>query len=288
MIRRVAGLALGLALVGLTIGAGGAPKVLKRLVLDDFEAPPGVRSYGTLDETLRPQSRGRIEWKREACRRSGARGHCMQLRYEFGGDVAQTASFRIDLGDLDATKYDHVELWIRGDPDGHSPSLKLGFRHPKPDMPRLMQDGTAVVTGIGDRWTRVVVPLNRMSGIGEWKHLRSFFISLESRRAGAARKGGYLVDDVALLQLGGPGPTIADDVPTPKKRAWEMESGGAAAANRLVQQRLVGWPQRLLVDKNELPSSDHEFLERLARDTWRRSEERRVGKECRSRWSPYH
>ena len=22
--------------------------------------------------------------------------------------------------------------------------------------------------------------------------------------------------------------------------------------------------------------------------TWRRSEERRVGKECRSRWSPYH
>src|SRR5215213_11606417 len=24
------------------------------------------------------------------------------------------------------------------------------------------------------------------------------------------------------------------------------------------------------------------------RDCWRRSEERRVGKECRSRWSPYH
>ena len=26
----------------------------------------------------------------------------------------------------------------------------------------------------------------------------------------------------------------------------------------------------------------------LAFDGWRRSEERRVGKECRSRWSPYH
>src|SRR5688572_32989053 len=25
-----------------------------------------------------------------------------------------------------------------------------------------------------------------------------------------------------------------------------------------------------------------------ARNRWRRSEERRVGKECRSRWSPYH
>src|SRR3712207_9150914 len=26
----------------------------------------------------------------------------------------------------------------------------------------------------------------------------------------------------------------------------------------------------------------------LVRDEWKRSEERRVGKECRSRWSPYH
>ena len=28
--------------------------------------------------------------------------------------------------------------------------------------------------------------------------------------------------------------------------------------------------------------------ERMAREDERRSEERRVGKECRSRWSPYH
>ena len=27
---------------------------------------------------------------------------------------------------------------------------------------------------------------------------------------------------------------------------------------------------------------------RLIRESYRRSEERRVGKECRSRWSPYH
>ena len=31
--------------------------------------------------------------------------------------------------------------------------------------------------------------------------------------------------------------------------------------------------------------SKKEFLERVSRS---RSEERRVGKECRSRWSPYH
>src|SRR3989449_11169962 len=31
-----------------------------------------------------------------------------------------------------------------------------------------------------------------------------------------------------------------------------------------------------------------DLLEVLADLTWHRSEERRVGKECRSRWSPYH
>src|SRR2546421_8444041 len=30
------------------------------------------------------------------------------------------------------------------------------------------------------------------------------------------------------------------------------------------------------------------FVEEFERTDWRRSEERRVGKECRSRWSPYH
>ena len=32
----------------------------------------------------------------------------------------------------------------------------------------------------------------------------------------------------------------------------------------------------------------HELLKTLRRAHTKRSEERRVGKECRSRWSPYH
>jgi len=268
----VAGVLSGLALGWVASGNDRAPSprpVLKRLVLDDFEAPPGVRSYGILDRTLPARSRGGLEWKLERCRRSGAEGRCMDLRYAFDSEQPQYVSFRIDLGDLDASKYDHVELWIRGDPEGHSPALKIGFRRPKPDLPSLMQDGTAVVTGIGDRWQRVVVPLNRMAGIGEWQHLRAFFVSLESRRAGAARHGGYTIDDVALLKLGGPGPTVADEVVPRKKLAWEKEMGGPAAANRLARVRLGGWPERLLADKSALPKSDREFLERVARDTWR-------------------
>ena len=38
-----------------------------------------------------------------------------------------------------------------------------------------------------------------------------------------------------------------------------------------------------------LPHYPHPLLEGVLKETYRsRSEERRVGKECRSRWSPYH
>ena len=36
------------------------------------------------------------------------------------------------------------------------------------------------------------------------------------------------------------------------------------------------------------PVDKNGAIERAANVGWKRSEERRVGKECRSRWSPYH
>ena len=37
-----------------------------------------------------------------------------------------------------------------------------------------------------------------------------------------------------------------------------------------------------------IDDDQEEFVQTLKNKTFTRSEERRVGKECRSRWSPYH
>ena len=47
-------------------------------------------------------------------------------------------------------------------------------------------------------------------------------------------------------------------------------------------QEILDWCKRELV----LPNPEYAKKERMG--LWIRSEERRVGKECRSRWSPYH
>ena len=57
-------------------------------------------------------------------------------------------------------------------------------------------------------------------------------------------------------------------------------------------QEIVGQHHSMFCRRSEAESAEYKaFWESLNRGEYhsrRRSEERRVGKECRSRWSPYH
>src|SRR5256885_14074764 len=84
---------------------------------------------------------------------------------------------------------------------------------------------------------------------------------------------------------------IAKGYPEPDPR--EDLSGMDVARKALILGRLLGFSgelediavESLVPDGGDRLSRD-EFLRRL--EEYDRSEERRVGKECRSRWSPYH
>ena len=54
--------------------------------------------------------------------------------------------------------------------------------------------------------------------------------------------------------------------------------GGILGVSLLYHLTKEGWKDLVLIEKGELTSGS----------TWHEIEERRVGKECRSRWSPYH
>ena len=45
-----------------------------------------------------------------------------------------------------------------------------------------------------------------------------------------------------------------------------------------------------MIEKTIFPREEKAevLFDKILSDKWARSEERRVGKECRSRWSPYH
>src|SRR5256886_7371331 len=68
------------------------------------------------------------------------------------------------------------------------------------------------------------------------------------------------------------------------------QPGPGAADHRLAERLVRGVLRRRIgvVALGAAAARAHRVLGRVAPVDQRRSEERRVGKECRSRWSPYH
>ena len=242
------------------------------LVLQDFERADGAPNLGGAMSgwSAEPDRRtGQLSYRLEPARGFNG-GRALHLRYRFATDAAGDLGWQITLPDLDASAYDHVEFWIRGDEAaGYAEALKIEFKQPLPNAPPgLLRQGGTVVAGITGDWQRIRIPLNRMNGIADWRGLRQFGIVLQPQRSPVAT-GAYWLDDIALIQTGQPGPSIRDPVIPPRKTAWENELGGKAAAQPNIRARLAGWPQRMLADSMAQTADDRVFLWRLARDTWR-------------------
>ena len=65
------------------------------------------------------------------------------------------------------------------------------------------------------------------------------------------------------------------------------ENGTSAQGNPLLEANPGGAPCNVLAMLEKLGKKTA-FIGKVGKDMFGRSEERRVGKECRSRWSPYH
>src|SRR5439155_165118 len=103
-------------------------------------------------------------------------------------------------------------------------------------------------------------------------------VNRQHNDVGTQYRSAIFYHDDEQRQIGELGETVvggmvepgARDVVVPvRKKAWEAAFGGEEAARPHVRARLTGWPSRALVDRATLPSTDREFVARLARDTWR-------------------
>src|SRR5260370_19948427 len=85
---------------------------------------------------------------------------------------------------------------------------------------------------------------------------------------------------------------VAEKLKMPLQDIIEMRKITPKIAKRF--ERCFGWPAQVLLTWQLLYDIENELYrqeDRLGEFGWHvynRSEERRVGKECRSRWSPYH
>jgi Uncharacterized protein conserved in bacteria len=246
--------------------------VFKRLMLHDFNRSVITNNLGGEGQTWTgdsDDSESRAEYTLTSSEGRGESGNSLYLLYKLNPHTSSKSGFRMKLNGLDATDYDHLEFWVKGDAhQGYTRSFKVEFQRPYHGSREILEKGSFIVTGITAEWQRVTVPLNTMNGIMTWSNLEDFVITFHSRRA-EVKKGAYYIDDIALIKTGNPGPHVKDKVISVKKEAWEKTLGGQEATKPHIFARVAGWPSTLLIDKSQLPDDDHEFLLRLARDTWR-------------------
>ena len=118
-----------------------------------------------------------------------------------------------------------------------------------------------------------------------WHHIEDFTATYLNRyAAGAVVRISCTLKDIEAVMGSFEGPAVARAGSGVCYGYFEQPSGAAAWLSRAGQHSWKGvieyspaeWKKTL--DLWPLPGADFEI----------RSEERRVGKECRSRWSPYH
>ena len=254
------------ALVLAPASATAAAEATSGRVLADFDTPGRWHALAGS-----PEGRIRIEAAPDP---TGARpGRSLHLRFSFAEPSEERyglTGLRVSFDPaIDASGFDHLALWIRGDEQaGFGSSLKLQLQRRDPETGGLLETGSFVVAGIDRGWQRVVVPLGRLAGLSEWKDLSDFALVIQARRVGLA-SGGYWIDDLELIATGEPGPRASDRLLPAGKQAWERETGSRLEQTRRLHARLAGWPERAVVDPDELPRDPDAFLWRLARDTWR-------------------
>ncbi|BBA37288.1 uncharacterized protein sS8_5369 [Methylocaldum marinum] len=251
--------------------------VLKKLALADFDGNTDDAVLLGEWKAIAKRWPGSVAFRLDPGSSSAAPGRSLRVDYalppsddsvdlpETRGEFAASLALR----GLDAADYDHLSFRVKGDPaEGFNPEFEVQFHGTEPAGSGMKEVGNFMVSGITDQWKRVVVPLNYMIGIRNWKQLSAFVISFPPREMGV-HKGAYWVDDIALIKTGKPGPGTGDPVVAEKKKAWEDALGGEAAARPKLRERLAGWPASPLVDGKTLPCDEREFLSRIAHDTWR-------------------
>lgn len=244
-----------------------------RLLVHDFDgetlARPGVSCRTWALDTravVYP-----VDFRAVPCDRPGAAGRALRLAYAWHPDSTTIDGFFFRLDRLDASAFDRLEFWVKGDTAaGFAPSFQVEVKKPNPHRAGETLRGSFVVDGIGPAWRLVSIPLRKMTGLADWTGLEEIAFVFHSRRGRAGGdSGAYLLDDVAFVRTGDPGPGIYDTIPVPRKRAWEAAHGGEGATASAIRARLRGWPSIHLADTAALPADDRAFLLRVARDTWR-------------------
>ena len=176
---------------------------------------------------------------------------------------------RKSLGSLDARRFNTLSFWVRTPTqDGPLLALKLAFTLANPDKPHEDAEIHAYTYDIGPKWRQIVVPLKNLKPGQDWQRLTGINLTVIQSKFESPLTPVFLISPLTLTET--PAESLADAGAEIYREAQDLAARVTPEEHRQrLKNRLVGWPKRMQVDPNTLPTEDTALLQQLARDTWR-------------------
>lgn len=172
----------------------GWPETLVVADFDSGEKPNNVGgNFGAWDKDPRDIS----QWCADtfdSTNRYGQKGFCIKLDYDVDSRNPAYNGFWMLLQALDASPYDSISFWVKGDEGaGYTSTFKIELKNAK------KQVGAYYVTGITGSWQNMVIPLNKIRGITDFSGLTEFVVVFEDKVA-SDKDGAIYIDEVAFIR----------------------------------------------------------------------------------------
>ena len=125
----------------------------------------------------------------------GMSGYSLKLAYDVDSPNPAYCGFWMDLKETDAREYNSLVFYIKGDEgEGYTTQFKIELKNANGEV------GRTLVTGVTDKWKRVVVPFRKITGLTDWSKLTQFIIVFDD--INATKKVGIIyVDRITLETL---------------------------------------------------------------------------------------
>ncbi|MCK4463209.1 MAG: CIA30 family protein [Candidatus Omnitrophica bacterium] len=199
MVKRIMHTAIAAAMViAITSPASFAAKEpSEEVVIADFntgEKPNNIGgNFGAWDKDPADFSQGCSE-SFDSVNKHGRKGFAMKLDYDVDSNNPAYNGFWMLLQGLDASKYDNLAFWVKGDPEeGCTTVFKIELKNAQKHV------GRYYVTDITNEWQEIVIPFKDFKGITDFSDMAELVFVFEDRVA-SNKDGIIYIDDIRFTK----------------------------------------------------------------------------------------
>ena len=182
---------------GMVVSQPAAPKYSEEIIAANFDSGEKPNNLGGNFGAWNKDPSDPTQWCKEGfdnVTRRGDTGFAMKLDYSVDSPNPAYNGFWMMLPNFDATKYDALNLWVKGDSKaGYTTVFKIELKNANKQM------GRYYVSNVGDQWQEISIPLSEFKGLIDKSSLTEFVIVFEDRMA-SNKKGVLYVDDIRFVK----------------------------------------------------------------------------------------